>query len=163
MASPSSVSPDEMARRNRSPGYLAAHIHRAIARRVDAGLRPHGLTMAQMQPLLILAYGGSTLQRDIVARSAIGQSAMVVLLSKLQGRGLIAGEPHPKDKRATLLSLTDAGRELVELATPIIYAANEDALSGFSNAESAMLSELMHRLLDNITDEHRRGAEHSPA
>lgn len=80
----------------------------------------------------------------------IGQSAVVVPPSKLRTQGFIKGEPHSTDKRATLLCLTESGRQIVNHAKPIIYEINDKALAGYSNKQRVLLGTLMQHLLASV-------------
>ena len=71
-----------------SPDYLAKHAARLFNRQVDTALRPHGLTLALIGPILLLSWKGPMLQRDLVRSSAVKQPAMVALLNKLEAMAL---------------------------------------------------------------------------
>ena len=136
--------------RHDAPGFLATHAERLFTRLVDARLRPHGISLAQLSPLLLLARSGPLLQRDLVAGSAIAQPAMVALLGKLEAAGFIVRSPHAGDRRAALIALTPAGKKLVRAAGPMLERTNRDALAGFSDTETATLTALMQRLIRNL-------------
>ncbi len=72
-----------------APGYLANHAARVFNRLVDAELRPHGVSLALIGPIMLLSWKGPMLQRDLVIASAVKQPAMVTLLDKLEGLKLI--------------------------------------------------------------------------
>ncbi|MGF9566618.1 hypothetical protein AAIH70_24205 [Neorhizobium sp. BT27B] len=67
-----------------APGYLANHAARVFNRLVDAALRPYGLSLSLIGPIMLLSWKGPMLQRDLVRSSAIKQPAMVALLDKLE-------------------------------------------------------------------------------
>jgi MarR family transcriptional regulator for hemolysin len=106
-----------------APGYLANHAARVFNRAVDDGLRPHGLTLALIGPLLLLSWKGAMLQRDMVRASAIKQPAMVALLDKLEGAAI---------GRTVLLDVNAMG------------------VAGFSDAEAAQLVGLLVKLIANL-------------
>jgi DNA-binding MarR family transcriptional regulator len=75
-------------------------------------------------------------------------------VNDLEARGLIVREPHPTNRRAKLVSLTRAGRELVARANGIA----ERPPPAFSNIPAEDLAALC-RVVDTLLD--ARGAETS--
>ncbi len=133
-----------------APGYLANHAARAFNRGVDAALKPHGLTMALIGPLLLLYWKGALLQRDIVRWSAVRQPAMVALLDKLETMGLIARAPSLNDRRASLVELTEAGRDAARIGSEALVHGNTRGMEGFSPEEAGQLVALLKRLIGNL-------------
>lgn len=141
-----------------APGYLATHAARAFNRLVDAQLRQHGLSLAQIGPLLLLNWKGPLLQRDIVRLSAVKQPAMVALLDKLESAGLVTRTRAPDDRRAALVSLTEKGREAACIGGDLLRDLNRAALAGFTDAEAAALTDLLGRVAANL--DHLAGELH---
>ncbi|MCD0246447.1 winged helix-turn-helix transcriptional regulator [Xanthomonas melonis] len=133
-----------------APGYLANHAARVFNRLVDAQLRPHGVSLALIGPIMLLSWKGPMLQRDLVTASAVKQPAMVALLEKLEGLKLIKRVPTPQDRRAALVSLTARGRKIAAIGGQVLIDMNADALRGFSKDEAARIVVLMQRLIGNM-------------
>ena len=136
-----------------APGYLANHAARLFNRKVDAALRPHGLTLALIGPILLLSWKGAMLQRDIVRSSAVKQPAMVALLDKLEAMALIERTPSITDRRAAMVHLTAEGREAARIGGKALTDANADGLDGFSSEQAATLVGLLQRLIANFERE----------
>lgn len=67
------------------------------------------ITMAQFRVLTLLAEGSLTV--SVLARARrVSLQAMSELVQQLVARGWLEREPDPRDRRQTLLSLTEAGR-----------------------------------------------------
>jgi MarR family transcriptional regulator for hemolysin len=133
-----------------APGYLANHAARVFNRLVDAQLRPHGMSLALLTPLLLLSRHGPMLQRDLVLHAAVAQPAMVALLAKLEAAGLVARVPDLKDKRAATINVTEAGEAMASLGRVALMDANLEGLVGFAPDEVTALSGLLQRLIDNL-------------
>ena len=133
-----------------APGYLANHAARVFNRVVDSALRPHGLSLALIGPILLLSWKGPMLQRDLVRSSAVKQPAMVALLDKLEAMMLINRTPSSTDRRASMVNLTDRGLEAVALGRDALLAANEQGLEGLSTREARLMVHLFQRLIDNL-------------
>lgn len=85
---------------------------RAISRRYDAALRPHGLTSGQFALLTVLAGAGRADARALAARLAMDRTSVIAALGPLRRDGLVApcgpaGEDDPWTRPVTL---TRAGR-----------------------------------------------------
>lgn len=133
-----------------APGYLANHAARVFNRLVDAQLRPHGVSLALIGPIMLLSWKGPMLQRDLVIDSAVKQPAMVALLDKLEGLKLIKRSPAPQDRRAAVVSLTPRGRKIAEISGKILIDLNADALKDFSPEEAQQTVAFMQRLIANL-------------
>lgn len=133
-----------------APGYLANHAARAFNRLVDAELRPHGVSLALIGPIMLLSWKGPMLQRDLVVASAVKQPAMVALLDKLEGLKLIKRTPTPQDRRAALVTLTARGRRIADVGGRALLGMNAVALEGFSADEVQQTVALMQRLIANM-------------
>ncbi|SOB80028.1 DNA-binding transcriptional regulator, MarR family [Sphingomonas guangdongensis] len=130
-----------------APGYLANHAARVFNRNVDARLREHGLSLSLIGPVLLLAWKGPMRQRDLVAHSAVRQPAMVALLDKLEGMGLLTRTAHPDDRRAALITLTAAGERMAALGGEVLRAENARGGTGLMAAEQATLVALLQRFI----------------
>lgn len=133
-----------------APGYLANHAARVFNRLVDARLRPHGLTLALLGPVMLLSWKGPMRQRDLVVSSAVKQPAMVALLSKLEAMELIAREPSDEDRRAAIVSLTERGTKAAQIGRDALLEANAEGVAGLEPAEASMLTGLLQRLIVNL-------------
>jgi MarR family transcriptional regulator, transcriptional regulator for hemolysin len=133
-----------------APGYLANHAARVFNRLVDAELRPHGLTLALIGPVLLLSWKGPMRQRDLVRHSAVRQPAMVALLSKLERMGLIERSPTPDDRRGAIVALTAGGRAAAATGGAVLEAANARASEGFAPTEDDQLVRHLRRMIDNL-------------
>lgn len=144
--SPSEIHPEAAV----APGYLANHLARAFNRTVDAALKPHGMSMALIGPIMLLSWKGPMRQRDLVQASAVRQPAMVALLDKLEALGAIARAPNPDDRRASTVMLTERGAALAMIGRRALMEANATALAGFTSSEQASVVAMMQRLVENV-------------
>ena len=133
-----------------APGYLANHAARVFNRLVDTGLRPYGLSLSLIGPIMLLSWKGPMLQRDIVRSSAVKQPAMAALLDKLEAMALIRRSPSSSDRRAAMVELTSQGQEAARCGREALLAANAKGLEGFSPEEANSMVRLFQRLIDNF-------------
>ncbi|KAA9148866.1 MarR family transcriptional regulator [Microbacterium lushaniae] len=95
-----------------------------VLARVDAALRPFGLTFARYEllTLLRLSRSGRMPMASASARLQVHPTSVTNTVDRLQAGGYVQREPHPEDGRVTLVVLTDPGRELSEQATARLNA-----------------------------------------
>lgn len=133
-----------------APGYLANHAERVFNRAVEAALRPHGISLALLGPLLWLSWRGPMLQRDLVHASAIKQPAMVAILDKLEAAGFVEREPLPEDRRASTVSITEQGKQIAAVGKQVLLDTNARGVDGFTPEEATALVTLLHRFIGNL-------------
>ena len=92
--------------------------------RVDDVLRPFGLTFARYELLMLLHFSrhGSMPVKKASERLQVHPTSITNAVDRLEASQLVARRPHPTDGRATLVELTDAGRELALAATEQLNA-----------------------------------------
>ena len=126
---------DEAARQwaDRWDGVPAMHavtslmrVQQLLISRLDGLLRPHGLTFARYEALVLLVFSsrGSLPLGKMGERLQVHPTSVTSIAKRLADDGLIARRPHPVDGRAVLAEITPAGRDLVEAATADLVDAD---------------------------------------
>ena len=82
-------------------------------------------------------------QQAIGERLRIPASRMVAFIDSLEARGLLERRPHPTDRRARALHLTEDGRALLAEAYAAAVAFESDLCAGLSAGERERLLELL--------------------
>jgi len=93
---------------------------------VDAALKPHGLTFARYEALVLLSFSRAKKlpMRVMGERLQLHPTSVTNIVDRLQGDGLVRRIPHPTDRRATLVEITDAGATRLEEATKSVTAVD---------------------------------------
>jgi len=114
---------------------------------VDAALRPHGLTFARYEALVLLTFArtGKLPMRVMGDRLQLHPTSVTNIVDRLQADGLARRTPHPTDRRATLVEITEAGSERLEAATKAVTAI-DFGLAGLSSNEETELTELLAKV-----------------
>jgi DNA-binding MarR family transcriptional regulator len=114
---------------------------------VDEALRPHGLTFARYEALVLLSFSrrGSLPMRLMGERLQLHPTSITNIVDRLEADGLVRRLPHPADRRTTLVELTDAGRDRLEASTTAVTTA-DFGLIGLDPDEVAVLSDLLTRV-----------------
>jgi DNA-binding MarR family transcriptional regulator len=134
----------------RTPGHYFSRIARGLARIGDARLKELGFATAQL-PVLTALKDGAALSQTALARWAkVEQPTMAQLLARMERDGIIRRYPDPRDRRASLVSLTDQARAQLPAGRLVLEQGNRDATAGLSPQELDVLIDLLQRVLANI-------------
>ena len=119
-------------------------VQQLVIGRLDALLRPHGLTFARYEALVLLTFSsrGSLPLGKMGERLQVHPTSVTSIVRRLEGAGLVVRRPHPDDARAVLAEITDSGRALVEAATADLTAA-DFGLGALEDHELSSLSRLL--------------------
>ena len=114
---------------------------------VDGALRPHELTFARYEALVLLSFSrrGSLPMRVMGERLQLHPTSVTNIVDRLQASGLVRRQAHPTDRRTTLVELTDEGLTRLTDATKAVTEI-DFGLVGLSEADVATLTELLGRV-----------------
>jgi DNA-binding MarR family transcriptional regulator len=146
----------EVARALRS-AYLALHRH------TNACFAKDGVTADQFVLLAVLAEADAVTQQELVRRVGSDPSTMRAMLLLLEGRGLVAREPHPADGRARCVTLTGKGRQIFEKLWKKSEPLRARLLAAFRPNEVTALVELLHRVAEVMATSNGRRTARSQA
>ena len=144
---------DEAARQwtDRWPGVPAMHavtslmrVQQLVIGRLDALLKPHGLTFARYEALVLLTFSsrGSLPLGKMGERLQVHPTSVTSIVRKLEADGHVVRRPHPEDGRAVLAEITPGGRAVVEAATSELVGA-DFGLGVLGDQDLRRLSELL--------------------
>lgn len=116
-------------------GRLRAHISRAH----EAVFQRHGLNSASFDLLATIRRSGPPFRlspSELLDTMMITSGTMTNRIDQLEKQGLVERLPHPEDRRALLVALTERGRAVIDAAVTD-HVANQ------------------HRLVETLTPEDR--------
>jgi DNA-binding MarR family transcriptional regulator len=151
------LSADIRAFHAQSAGYLLWQISRLFNVTLTQAIAGSGLNMGQVLVLATLRAQreidrGDTLTQTQLSRiTGIDKSSLVLFLDALEKDGWIKRLPHPRDRRAHIVSLTKDGESRFEAVGLALYRQQQDNLSSLAVAEQAQLSDLLPRLYQDLS------------
>jgi DNA-binding MarR family transcriptional regulator len=95
--------------------------------------------------LLTFSRTGRLPMRVMGERLQLHPTSVTNIVDRLQADGLVRRIPHPTDRRATLVEITEAGSSLLEAATKSVTAI-DFGLSGLTPDEESQLTTLLGRV-----------------
>ena len=139
-----------------APTFWINHASRSIMRRFEHSLRPLGFGVAYLPVVALIDEDERLLQKDLAERAHVEQPTMAALLARMERDGLIEREPHPTDRRASLLALTAKAKARFPEAKKRLTENADTAVAGFSEHEKATLMALLKRVVQNLDEEKTR-------
>ena len=111
---------------------------------VDAALRPHGLTFARYEALVLLVFSrrGTLPMKIMGQRLQLHPTSVTNIVDRLQADGFVERSGHPTDRRTTLVSITEAGRQRQKAAT-VALTDIDFGLVGLNETQTAQLTVLL--------------------
>lgn len=94
-------------------------VHQLLLARLNDALEPHGLTFARYEALMLLFFSrtGSLPLGKIGTRLQVHPTSVTNLIDGLERSGLATRSAHPNDRRTTLATITERGREVAAAST----------------------------------------------
>jgi len=132
---------------------LAEHLgrsHRLWRMVADAKLVPLGLTHPRWTALWKLQRMGDGVgQKALADALEIELPSLMRTLAQLEQQQLILRHCCDQDKRARIVWLTDAGRQLLDQMETLIVQVRLDLLDGISEAELTQFEQILQRITNN--------------
>lgn len=90
--------------------------------RVDAVLRPMGLTFARYEVLMLLEFSQrGTLPMGVIgSRLQVHPTSVTNAVDRLEQAGFVSRHQNPQDRRAVIVAIESSGREVAAEATKIL-------------------------------------------
>jgi DNA-binding MarR family transcriptional regulator len=121
---------------------LGSHMAREFQRQMsDSGVQPRTYAV-----LMALAARDGQSQRQLSVRLGIHRNAMVNIVDTLESDGLVERKPHPDDRRAFAITLTDRARRLLPTLDKAARALEDAVTTGLSASERDVLRNLLQRI-----------------
>lgn len=143
----------------RVPGYprdlavlarLAAHIEKKMIETSNAMLKPHGLSYAMYQVLVISHGSESATPKELADATGERPTNVTHICDELEKRGLVLRSPHESDRRSLQIELTASGREVLAILQPQMWEIWRTRYQGIDAADRKRLLESMRQQYRNL-------------
>ena len=143
---------------NRQLEFLLAEVVRLQLRVYNGRFRTTGLNQSQVAALIHLDRVEEISQRELAERLGMQKAAAGTLIDGLEGMGLVERTRGREDRRLQLVSITDAGRRVVDEVDHMAEALGTALRQGVSREERAQLVSILQRLRDNLREMEKEDA-----
>jgi MarR family 2-MHQ and catechol resistance regulon transcriptional repressor len=120
--------------------------YQAVRGHAERHIRSLGLGFSDFAVLEVLLHKGPAPVNTIGEMVHLTSGSITAAIDRLERKSLVARCTHPSDRRARVIHLTEAGRELIACAFSDHAAAMEAATSGLTAAERAEAVALLKKL-----------------
>ncbi|MFE9097967.1 MarR family winged helix-turn-helix transcriptional regulator [Streptomyces sp. NPDC007264] len=128
-------------------------LRRALRASIRTDYPWESLPMAQVELLQVLGRHSPARISALAARQRLAPSTVSGLIGQMINAGLVVREVDPADRRASVVTLTDAGREQLAAWTAAHERRMAAALSALDDAERTAISgalPALFRLAENL-------------
>jgi MarR family transcriptional regulator, lower aerobic nicotinate degradation pathway regulator len=146
MPAPFSGPPSLHASLIRHTGYLISRVGVMAQRGFAERLETLGLTTRMWGALNVIEAEGTITQHALGRSIGMDPSTMVSTIDELERRGLVERRPHPSDRRAHALHITEAGLGTLAQGRELARKAQDDLLAALNAADRRTLHELLLRV-----------------
>ena len=127
--------------------YVAS---KEIVRRYRPFLDPLGLTYTQYITMLVLWEKNTVSMKELGNRLRLESSTLTPLVKKLEAAGYVSRVKSSVDERSTVVSLTDAGRDLRERAQNVPFCVSSGI--DLQPEEAVQLAAALDGLIEQMDD-----------
>jgi DNA-binding MarR family transcriptional regulator len=122
-------------------------VQQILLARYDDVLKPHQLTFARYEVLVLLTFSrsGELPLKVIGSRLMVHPTSVTNAIDRLVAAGYVRRRPNPDDGRGVLAGITDEGRRVVEQATTALTDL-DFGLGDLPEAERAELFDILRRV-----------------
>lgn len=107
------------------------------------------LTVAQFVVMCALNDDGPASIANLVKATVIDQATIRGVVDRLKNRELITLQADPADRRKVMVTLTDAGTQLVNEMQPFAHAITEETFGPLNEAERVALLYLLRKITES--------------
>lgn len=130
----------------KSVGFLLAKAYQRACALFKERFDTYDLTPQQFGLLGFLWQQDGLTQAELSQRSQIDRTTMGGLVDRLEKEGLVRRAPHPVDRRAYKVSLTEKGKALEKELSPIAAEVIKRFVSPLTAEEHATLVRILEKL-----------------
>jgi DNA-binding MarR family transcriptional regulator len=134
--------------------YQVKQVELAVRGRLDAVVRPHGITVTQYTALTVLEQHPGMSSAQLARHAFVSAQSMEGIVRALAEAGLIERARDADNRRRMTISLTPAGTALLAACRDDVDRIEAEAFAGLSSTERSALG----RWLQDA----RRALEQSP-
>lgn len=127
-------------------GYNARRAALVIIERFLRDMAPFDLRPVDFSVLSLVQHNPGITSRQLCSALGLLPPNLVGMLNKLEKRNLIHRLPHPSDRRAMGLHMTQAGQEFMTRAEAAATELERDAVAGLTAAEQKTLLRLLQKI-----------------
>jgi MarR family transcriptional regulator for hemolysin len=137
---------------DRSIGFIMGVTYRKLANLLQQRMKQYDITSEQWSVLYQIDKADGLIQKEIAELSGKDKPTTTRILDHLEGKGFIFKKPGENDRRSFLVHITDKGKSLIQITTPIEQQTIEDIKQCFTDDEYDELLKLLLRMNNHVSE-----------
>jgi MarR family transcriptional regulator, lower aerobic nicotinate degradation pathway regulator len=129
------------------PGHYIRRLHQIAVAIFLQEVETQGLTPVQYAALQAVANSPALDQRTLAKAIGLDTSTIGGVVDRLESRGLVVRGASPVDRRVRLLTLTDAGTQLLREAIPAMLRAQQRILQPLPATQRVAFVKMLRALV----------------
>lgn len=135
---------------NNLVGYVMRRVQMKITQHLSNRLEEHDIRPAQFTALSIIEQSPGLMQADLAKALAIEPPQAVLMINKLEERGLAMRVRSNPDKRSYGLFLSKAGELLLKQLKEVVRQSDRESTASLTDAEREQLLQLLAKLYQTV-------------
>jgi len=135
------------------PGYLLARLGESSRRRFHKALEPEGLHPRHFGVMTMVAAQPGMSQQQLHDKTGIDPSSMVAVIDELEAAGVAERRPHPEDRRARTIFLTERGEQTLQRVRALAGELQRELFGALTADELRTLHALLRKLAGSAPSE----------
>ena len=131
-------------------GIKVAKVRNSIKNEMEIALMPYNITTTQFVVLVKLCEKDRMTQKDLANETNYKESALTLILDKLESKELIIREAKENDRRAYLIAITNEGRELERKLIVVAKELEKRILDGISDEQKKEFLNTLDKIFYNL-------------
>jgi DNA-binding MarR family transcriptional regulator len=121
---------------------------------MHAQARDSGVTYARMKTLHALQLDGPQIMSSLGERLGVTARSVTALVDGLEAEELVRRVPHPTDRRATIIELTEVGRRLIHGQYEAHAQHAAELFARLAEPDQRELLRIMRSLTQALVEQH---------
>ena len=133
--------------------HLFAVVGRHREARLEATLKPVGLSLSRHRALSVISTLGSCTMSELADFSAVDRTTLTRTVDQLVDGGLVERATPREDRRQVVLTLTDQGRRVYRRSLKAIYGVSRDLVAGLAEEDQRVVARSLEAMLGCLVDD----------
>tara|TARA_B100000674_G_scaffold138912_1_gene108709 strand:+ start:7371 stop:7841 length:471 start_codon:yes stop_codon:yes gene_type:complete len=132
-------------------GSALMRVARCWQREVNRTLQAHGLSQTMAMPLIVLHRNGGAVRQGMIAEEiGVEGPSLVRVIDQLERDGFVSRVSDPRDRRAKMVALTDAGRAKASEIEVLLGDLRGELTANVSEENLHITLDVMRELLNRL-------------
>lgn len=138
--------------REEFPFYWIVNVYARYTQTVEIALKKIALDVSRFRVLMITHQYGEASISQISEYALAKMPTVTKIVGRLRDDGLVTTASSERDARVTVVMLTDAGKQKVAEAMPLVGKIFDKGFKGMSASQVEKMNQSLAKVLDNLNE-----------